>query len=237
MLFRSVYGDGVNIASRLQSLAEPGGVTVSDSVKSVVRGKVPAVFEDQGEQTVKNIPEPVHAWRVRAQGHAAAPTATATATAAVAVAGLAASTPDGTAIAHALVDMSAPVPGFGGRPAIAVSPFTCFVASRSWRSRPASPSYESARTIPGCIRSLAFWKVPTTWRATTRRRRNLRDWRYSAPRPVRRGGTLSPMRLAIWAGRTKRAPRCAFATKRCCSTTSRACARRAGTAERQAWPA
>ena len=68
----TVYGDGVNIASRLQSLAEPGGVTVSDSVKSVVRGKVPAVFEDQGEQTVKNIPEPIHAFRVEAEGSIAA---------------------------------------------------------------------------------------------------------------------------------------------------------------------
>src|SRR5882672_10676228 len=68
----TVYGDGVNIASRLQSLAEPGGVTVSDSVKSVVRGKVPAVFEDQGEQTVKNIPEPVHAYRVEAEASIAA---------------------------------------------------------------------------------------------------------------------------------------------------------------------
>ncbi|HEV8646726.1 MAG TPA: adenylate/guanylate cyclase domain-containing protein [Burkholderiales bacterium] len=68
----TVYGDGVNIASRLQSLAEPGSVTVSDSVKSVVRGKVPAVFEDQGEQTVKNIPEPVHAYRVEAEGSTAA---------------------------------------------------------------------------------------------------------------------------------------------------------------------
>lgn len=68
----TVYGDGVNIASRLQGLAEPGGVTVSDSVKSVVRGKVPAVFEDQGEQTVKNIPEPVRSYRIEAEGSTAA---------------------------------------------------------------------------------------------------------------------------------------------------------------------
>ena len=73
----TVYGGGVNIASRLQSLAEPGGVTVSDSVKSVVRGKVPAVFEDQGEQTVKNIPEPVHAYRVEAEASIAAKPASA----------------------------------------------------------------------------------------------------------------------------------------------------------------
>ncbi len=61
----TVYGDGVNIAARLQGLAEPGGTTVSDAVKSSLRGKVNARFEDQGEQTVKNIPEPVRAYRIR----------------------------------------------------------------------------------------------------------------------------------------------------------------------------
>jgi len=55
----TIYGDGVNIAARLEGLAEPGGITVSDSVRTAVRGKVGANFEDQGEQTVKNIPEPV----------------------------------------------------------------------------------------------------------------------------------------------------------------------------------
>ncbi len=61
----TVYGDGVNIAAWLQGLAEPGGTTVSDAVKSSLRGKVNARFEDQGEQTVKNIPEPVRAYRIR----------------------------------------------------------------------------------------------------------------------------------------------------------------------------
>ena len=64
----TVYGDGVNIAARLQALAEPGGITVSDAVKSSLRGKAKAGFEDQGEQTVKNIAEPVRAYRVRAGG-------------------------------------------------------------------------------------------------------------------------------------------------------------------------
>ncbi len=62
----TVYGDGVNIAARLEGLAEPGGITVSESVRTAVKGKVAAGFEDQGEQTVKNIPDPVRAWRVRA---------------------------------------------------------------------------------------------------------------------------------------------------------------------------
>jgi adenylate cyclase len=61
----TVYGDGVNIAARLESLAEPGGISVSDAVHGAVRGKVGASFADQGEQQVKNIAEPVRAYRVR----------------------------------------------------------------------------------------------------------------------------------------------------------------------------
>ncbi len=60
----TVYGDGVNIAARLQALAEPGGITVSESIRSAVKGKVGASFEDQGERGVKNIADPVRAWRV-----------------------------------------------------------------------------------------------------------------------------------------------------------------------------
>jgi adenylate cyclase len=70
----TVYGDGVNIAARLQGLAETGGVTVSDAVKTALRGKVHAIFDDRGEQTVKNITEPVRAYALRTQG-APAPTA------------------------------------------------------------------------------------------------------------------------------------------------------------------
>jgi adenylate cyclase len=66
----SVYGDGVNIAARLQGLAEPGGITVSDAVKSSLRGKVDTGYEDQGEQSVKNIREPVRAYRIRPGGAA-----------------------------------------------------------------------------------------------------------------------------------------------------------------------
>jgi adenylate cyclase len=68
----TIYGDGVNIAARLEALAEPGGVTVSESVRTAVRGKVSAAFEDEGEQTVKNIAHPVRAFAVHAAVDAAA---------------------------------------------------------------------------------------------------------------------------------------------------------------------
>ena len=64
----SIYGDGVNIAARLEGLASPGGVTVSDAVQGAVRGKVAASFADQGEQTVKNIAHPVRVFSVQAAG-------------------------------------------------------------------------------------------------------------------------------------------------------------------------
>jgi predicted ATPase/class 3 adenylate cyclase len=66
----TVYGDGVNIAARLQSLAEAGGTSISDAVRGAVRGKLDAGFEDQGARRVKNIAEPVRAFRVRASGAA-----------------------------------------------------------------------------------------------------------------------------------------------------------------------
>jgi adenylate cyclase len=69
----TIYGDGVNIAARLEGLAEPGGITISDAVRGAVRGKVAASYVDQGEQTVKNIPHPVRAFRVHADAPVPAP--------------------------------------------------------------------------------------------------------------------------------------------------------------------
>ena len=59
-----IYGDGVNIASRLEGLAEVGGICVARNVYNQVKGKVDTTFEDLGEKEVKNIPEPVHCYRV-----------------------------------------------------------------------------------------------------------------------------------------------------------------------------
>jgi len=59
----TVYGDGVNIAARLESLAEAGGITASAAVAEAVRDADYVHFVDQGEQLVKNIPYPVHAYR------------------------------------------------------------------------------------------------------------------------------------------------------------------------------
>jgi adenylate cyclase len=62
----TVYGDGVNIAARLESLAEPGGITVSGTVFDHVESKLPVSFEFAGEQSVKNIAKPVRAYHVGA---------------------------------------------------------------------------------------------------------------------------------------------------------------------------
>ena len=59
-----LYGDGVNIAARLENLAEPGGIYVSAVVREQVRDKFHADFSDLGEQTVKNIARPLHVYRL-----------------------------------------------------------------------------------------------------------------------------------------------------------------------------
>jgi class 3 adenylate cyclase/pimeloyl-ACP methyl ester carboxylesterase len=59
-----IYGDGVNIAARLESLANPGGICVSEAVRSAVKEKLDVYFKDMGEQTLKNISEPVRAYQV-----------------------------------------------------------------------------------------------------------------------------------------------------------------------------
>ncbi len=58
-----IQGDGVNVAARLESMAEPGGICVSGMVYEGVRDRIDVPFEDLGEQAVKNIDRPVHVWR------------------------------------------------------------------------------------------------------------------------------------------------------------------------------
>jgi adenylate cyclase len=59
-----IYGDGVNVAARLESLAHPGGICISGTVYEQVRDKLGLAYEDHGEQAVKNIARPVRVWRV-----------------------------------------------------------------------------------------------------------------------------------------------------------------------------
>ena len=66
-----IFGDGVNVAARLEGLAEPGGVFVSNTVHDQVRDRLPFVFEDLGEQQVKNIARPIRVYRVPIAGNAA----------------------------------------------------------------------------------------------------------------------------------------------------------------------
>lgn len=60
-----IFGDGVNIAARLEGIAEPGGVCISDDAQRQIRGKVDIGFEDMGPQALKNIAEPMRAWRMQ----------------------------------------------------------------------------------------------------------------------------------------------------------------------------
>jgi adenylate cyclase len=71
-----ILGDGVNVAARLESLAEPGGICISDTAHAQVKNKLALSYEDLGAQSVKNIIEPVRVFRVLLNGTIAAPRAT-----------------------------------------------------------------------------------------------------------------------------------------------------------------
>jgi TolB-like protein len=68
-----IFGDGVNIAARLEALAEPGGICVSRVVRDQVRDRLDYTFQDMGEQQVKNIARPVRVYRIRDIGAANTP--------------------------------------------------------------------------------------------------------------------------------------------------------------------
>src|SRR5499427_2867186 len=67
-----IFGDDVNIASRLEALAEPGGICISRAVRDRIGERLPYSFADIGEQSVKNIAHPVHVYRIRLEGEAKA---------------------------------------------------------------------------------------------------------------------------------------------------------------------
>jgi adenylate cyclase len=101
-----IFGDGVNIAARLEGIAEAGGVCISDDTHRQIRGKVDVVFDDMGPQALKNITEPMRAWRcqINANASSAAPT-------------------------KSSVETLQP-PAITDKPSIAVLPFTCFSEER-----------------------------------------------------------------------------------------------------------
>ena len=67
-----IFGDGVNIAARLEGIADPAGICISDDAYRQIRGKTEIAYDDLGHQTLKNISEPMRAWRARSSGAAAA---------------------------------------------------------------------------------------------------------------------------------------------------------------------
>jgi len=75
-----IFGDGVNVAARLEALSEPGGICVSRVVRDQVRDRLDFAFEDMGEQQVKNIARPVRVYALRIQGVPGVPTADASPT-------------------------------------------------------------------------------------------------------------------------------------------------------------
>jgi adenylate cyclase len=75
-----IYGDGVNIAVRLEGLAAPGGICVSGTVRDHIGDRLPYAFQDMGEQSVKNIARPVRVYALHPEGIAGAPTASASST-------------------------------------------------------------------------------------------------------------------------------------------------------------
>ncbi len=71
-----IFGDGVNVAARLEALADPGGICVSARVQEDTAGRLDLTFDDMGEQSLKNIARPVHVYRVRLTSTETTPKAT-----------------------------------------------------------------------------------------------------------------------------------------------------------------
>jgi adenylate cyclase len=65
-----IFGEGVNIAARLEGIADPGGICISDDAHRQIRGKTEIAYDDMGHQSLKNIAEPMRAWRARPAANA-----------------------------------------------------------------------------------------------------------------------------------------------------------------------
>lgn len=76
---QNIFGDGVNLAARIQGLAEPGGVAVSRAVRDMTELRIDYVFIDAGEHRLKNVSRPMHVFHVRQAARVAAPTTPSTA--------------------------------------------------------------------------------------------------------------------------------------------------------------
>jgi adenylate cyclase len=124
----SIYGDGVNVAARLEGLSEPGGICVSGKVRDELRGKIARSFADLGEHNVKNIAEPVRAYRILAEGEAPAARARVSpqrwAVAAVAAVAILSVIAVVTGLYPGTSDSEHTVLALPDRPSIAVLPFT-----------------------------------------------------------------------------------------------------------------
>jgi Tol biopolymer transport system component len=64
---QDIYGAGVNVAARLESLADAGGICISGAVRDAIKHKVAVHYEDRGPQRVKNVAEPIHVWSIRSE--------------------------------------------------------------------------------------------------------------------------------------------------------------------------
>ena len=104
-----IYGDGVNVAARLESLAEPGGICISGSVHEQVEGKTGLAFEFMGDQEVKNIAKPVRAFSVKRPGVERTTDTSPAVPDRVRQAIRFCTTPDGTNIAYAAVGEGTPI--------------------------------------------------------------------------------------------------------------------------------
>ncbi|MGY8706131.1 adenylate/guanylate cyclase domain-containing protein [Bradyrhizobium sp. 18BD] len=104
-----IFGDGVNIAARLEGIAEPGGVCISDDAHRQIRGKVDIVFDDMGPQALKNIAEPMRAWRCQIDANASSAEQI-----------------------KSSVEIGRP-PAIIDKPSIAVLPFTCLSEEREFK--------------------------------------------------------------------------------------------------------